>query len=122
MVKLPGQLQRHAAGLSLKFGLDELPPPAVVCLGIASSTYFRRLAPFAMRRQRHWEIGVTEFIFLMHDDSITDDDGWDPYIRRLQEGGHFEGGSAIGDGVCARKSGAAADNRPSRRLHPGACR
>src|SRR5262245_24195202 len=60
-----------------------------------------------MRRQRHWEIGVTEFIFLMHDDSITDDDGWDPYIRRLQEGGHFEGGSAIGDGVCARKSGAA---------------
>jgi hypothetical protein len=29
----------------------------------------------------------------------------DPYIRRLQASGNFEGGSAIGDGICRRKAG-----------------
>jgi hypothetical protein len=32
---------------------------------------------------------------------------WGPYLHRLQQGGFFEGGSALGDGICARKSGAA---------------
>jgi hypothetical protein len=41
----------------------------------------------------------------MHDDAISNDDDWGPYIQKLQQGGFFEGGSAIGDGVCARKSG-----------------
>ena len=48
---------------------------------------------------------MAEYIFLMHDDAITNDDAWGPYVQKLQDGGSFEGGSAIGDGVCARKSG-----------------
>jgi hypothetical protein len=51
---------------------------------------------------------MAEYIFLMHDDAITDEKAWEPYLRKLQQGGFFEGGSAIGDGVCVRKSGAAA--------------
>jgi hypothetical protein len=49
---------------------------------------------------------MADFIFLMHDDCDADDNAWEPYLRRLREIGSFEGGSAIGDGVCARKSGA----------------
>ena len=48
---------------------------------------------------------MAEYIFLMHDDAITNDDAWGPYVQKLQDGGSFEGGSAIGDGVCARTSG-----------------
>ncbi len=48
---------------------------------------------------------MAEYMFLMHDDAVSNDDAWSPYIRKLQQGGFFEGGSAIGDGVCARKSG-----------------
>ncbi len=51
---------------------------------------------------------MTEYLFLMHDDAETDDAGWGPYIRTLQQGGFFEGGSVIGDGICARKQGASA--------------
>lgn len=49
---------------------------------------------------------MPEYIFLMHDDAEDDDNAWEPYIRKLKQGGVFEGGSAIGDGVCARKRGA----------------
>jgi hypothetical protein len=48
---------------------------------------------------------MTEYIFLMHDDAIDDENTWGPYLDRLKQGGFFEGGSAIGGGVCARKSG-----------------
>jgi hypothetical protein len=48
---------------------------------------------------------MTEYIFLMHDDAIDDEEAWGPYLDRLKQGGFFEGGSAIGGGVCARKSG-----------------
>ena len=51
------------------------------------------------------EINMPEYILLMHDDADTDDVVWEPYIRKLQQDGFFEGGSAIGDGVCARKRG-----------------
>ncbi len=51
---------------------------------------------------------MAEYIFLMHDNSIADDKAWEPYLRRLRQGGFFQGGSAIGDGVCTRKSGAPA--------------
>jgi len=57
---------------------------------------------------------MAEYILLMHDDAnssddaISSDDAWAPYIEKLQRGGFFEGGSAIGDGICARKSGASA--------------
>jgi hypothetical protein len=48
---------------------------------------------------------MTDYIFLMHDDSANNDEDWGPYLRKLQQGGVFQGGSAIGDGVCARKGG-----------------
>ena len=50
---------------------------------------------------------MAEYIFLMHDDAEDDDIGWEPYLRKLRQAGVFEGGSAIGDGVCVRKRGAA---------------
>jgi hypothetical protein len=54
------------------------------------------------------EFDMAEYIFLMHDDAIADDAAWGPYLSRLKQAGCFEGGSEIGDGVCARKSGAPA--------------
>ena len=48
---------------------------------------------------------MAEYIFLMHDDAVGDENAWGPYLQKLQQGGFFESGSAIGDGVCARKSG-----------------
>ena len=50
---------------------------------------------------------MPEYIFLMHDDANDDETAWERYLDRLKQSGCFEGGSAIGDGVCARKSGAA---------------
>jgi hypothetical protein len=51
---------------------------------------------------------MAEYIFLMHDDSAPyDESAWAPYLRRLEENGSFEGGGAIGDGICARKRGTA---------------
>src|SRR5687767_875188 len=53
---------------------------------------------------------MVDFIFLMHNDSPrrvsdSDEDPWGPYIQRLQASGRFEGGSAIGGGVCVNKAG-----------------
>src|SRR5258708_18417913 len=48
---------------------------------------------------------MAEYIFLMHDDFDADQRAWEPYLRRLEQGGCFEGGSAIGGGICVRKSG-----------------
>ena len=46
-----------------------------------------------------------DYIFLMHNDAVAaDDQQWEPYIRRLQQRGCFQGGSAIGDGACLRKA------------------
>jgi hypothetical protein len=42
----------------------------------------------------------------MHDDADDDETAWELYLRRLKQGGCFGGGSAIGDGICARKRGA----------------
>jgi len=48
-------------------------------------------------------------MLLMHDDAVADsNDDWGPYLVKLRQSGCFEGGSAIGDGVCARKAGAPA--------------
>ena len=49
---------------------------------------------------------MSDYIFLMHADADADEQGWEPYIRGLQQRGCFQGGSAIGDGICARKGGA----------------
>ena len=51
---------------------------------------------------------MAEYIFLMHDDAVADENAWEPYLRRLQQGGYLQGGSAIGEGVCLRKRGAPA--------------
>jgi len=47
------------------------------------------------------------YLFLMHDDSVADEQPWEPYLDELRQSGAFEGGSAIGEGVCVRKAGVA---------------
>jgi hypothetical protein len=44
-------------------------------------------------------------MFLMHDDAVGDAAGWESYLAELQKVGAFQGGSEIGEGICARKSG-----------------
>ena len=49
---------------------------------------------------------MAEFIFLMHSDAAEDSGhDWGPYLDQLRRSGRFDGGSAIGDGACYRKSG-----------------
>ncbi|HYL99825.1 MAG TPA: hypothetical protein VEZ90_12795 [Blastocatellia bacterium] len=53
---------------------------------------------------------MPDYILLMHNDipepgSEGSGDVWGPYIGRLQASGNFQGGSAIAEGICARKSG-----------------
>jgi hypothetical protein len=50
---------------------------------------------------------VAEFIFLMHDDYRGDDpaEQWQPYLDGLGAAGALRGGSAIGGGLCVRRSG-----------------
>jgi hypothetical protein len=51
---------------------------------------------------------MPDYLLLMHDDAPdAGSDDWAAYIGRLQASGNFQGGSAIGEGICARKSGAA---------------
>jgi len=50
---------------------------------------------------------MAEFILLMHTDGDPDEAGWGPYLAALKATGRFEGGSAIGDGKCFRKTGLA---------------
>ena len=47
---------------------------------------------------------MADYILLMHDDAPGGLD-WDPYLSKLREAGVFQGGSSIGVGSCARKSG-----------------
>lgn len=51
---------------------------------------------------------MTDFIFFMHDDvpqgQRRPDSEWETYFAKLREVGAFQGGSSIGDGVCASKS------------------
>jgi hypothetical protein len=49
---------------------------------------------------------MNSYLLLMHNDVPQDRwiGDWEPYIEKLRQEGHFEGGSAIGDGVCAAKS------------------
>jgi len=50
---------------------------------------------------------MPDYIFLMHDDSVVDEVSWEPYLGKPRQRGALQGGSAIGAGVCARKTGAA---------------
>jgi hypothetical protein len=48
---------------------------------------------------------MADFILLMHADATADEADWEPYLAWLRAEGVFCGGSAIGDGRCARKHG-----------------
>lgn len=52
---------------------------------------------------------MPDSILLMRNDATApvEVDAWGPYIAGLNAAGAFEGGSAIGEGVCVRKSGVA---------------
>ncbi|HEX7804439.1 MAG TPA: hypothetical protein VF471_16975 [Pseudoxanthomonas sp.] len=55
---------------------------------------------------------MNDYIFLMYESaqsaSASTDSDWGVYLERLDESGHFGGGSAIGEGLCASKSEASA--------------
>jgi hypothetical protein len=48
---------------------------------------------------------MPDYILFMHDDAAHPTEGWDAYLLRLREAGVFMGGSAIGGGLVARKTG-----------------
>src|SRR5215472_14817731 len=52
---------------------------------------------------------MPDYLMLMHNDpaKAASDADWAAYIQALAKTGKFQGGSAIGDGVCRRKSGTA---------------
>jgi hypothetical protein len=55
---------------------------------------------------------MNEYILLMHDDvddraAADDGDRWGTYMSSLHQSGRFDGGSAIGARLCAKKLGAA---------------
>ena len=55
---------------------------------------------------------MNDYLLLMHNDApdgIRDRgrEAWGTYITKLEDAGCFEGGSSIGDGLCASKSGSA---------------
>ncbi len=48
---------------------------------------------------------MKEYIYLMHNDDQSGQPlDWEPYIAKLSKAGHFEGGSAIGNGICVAKA------------------
>jgi hypothetical protein len=53
---------------------------------------------------------MNDYILFMHDDVPGEhrlrDDEWAAYFAKLREADAFEGGSAIGDGICISKSDA----------------
>ena len=52
---------------------------------------------------------MPDYLMLMHNDPVrtASERDWETYIDALAQTGKFRGGSAIGEGVCRRKSGAA---------------
>ncbi|MEQ1508723.1 MAG: hypothetical protein ABMB14_41230 [Myxococcota bacterium] len=50
---------------------------------------------------------MTEYLVLMHAGADGDDAAWGAYLAGLRASGRFDGGSAIGSGVCVSKTGAA---------------
>jgi hypothetical protein len=53
---------------------------------------------------------MNDYILLMHNDSTpsatgSDAEDWGPYLAKLRASGRFEGGSAIGAGVCVNQAG-----------------
>jgi hypothetical protein len=58
---------------------------------------------------------MTDYILLMHNDAPASEgmDAWKTYIAGLQAAGRLLGGSAIGSGICVRKT----DSAPSITRH-----
>lgn len=50
---------------------------------------------------------MADYVLLMHADATRPETGWDAYLSNLRQSGAFDGGSAIGEGACFRKSGPA---------------
>ena len=50
---------------------------------------------------------MNEYLLLMHGGTSTEPGSWAAYITRLRTAGCFLGGSSIGGGVCATRSGPA---------------
>ena len=49
---------------------------------------------------------MNDYIFLMHDDGEQAGGfDWEAYLSKLRERGHFDGGSAIGAGICVNRGG-----------------
>lgn len=48
---------------------------------------------------------MPDYILFMHDDALSAEESWEPYLGKLRRSGCFEGGSAIGHGLCLRKWG-----------------
>jgi hypothetical protein len=57
---------------------------------------------------------MIDYILLMHNDSPdpVDPHAWEPYLAKLRQDGHFNGGSAIGAGECVRRSSPAPPPSP----------
>lgn len=57
---------------------------------------------------------MNDYILFMHDDaspssSSSAETQWAPYLAKLRASGRFDGGSSIGAGECANKSGTAGE-------------
>jgi len=52
---------------------------------------------------------MKDFLLLMHAGTKPAADAWGPYLAKLREAGCFQGGSAMGDGVCVARGGSAPD-------------
>ncbi len=50
---------------------------------------------------------MPDYLLLMHDDASSEEQpsDWAHYLAVLRGAGRFQGGSAIGSGICARKAG-----------------
>ena len=48
---------------------------------------------------------MPDYLFLMHTLPAAELD-WEPYLAKLRAQGRFQGGSAIGGGICVQKAGA----------------
>jgi hypothetical protein len=48
---------------------------------------------------------LNEYLFLMHGGTATAPGSWTAYLAKLRSAGCFLGGSSIGGGVCATRSG-----------------
>lgn len=46
---------------------------------------------------------MSEFMLLMHNDATDAHGDWRQYLNNLRASGRFQGGSAIGNGICVRK-------------------